>query len=152
MHLLHGAHGLGAATQRRADRRQRGVLARQPLLNPAVIVFLALVAPWEWVATRVAVGAALVVGGAALVARLTDRRVDPDDADAVAAVSPASGEGGAVRRFLTTLGRTSAVVVQEYLLVVLVGSFSGWLFPLGESAQSWGLLAPSPPCCSAPCS
>ena len=34
------------------------------------------------------------------------------------------------------------VVVAEHLLVVLVvGAFSGWLFPLGESVQSWGVLA-----------
>lgn len=27
------------------------------------------------------------------------------------------------------------------LVVLLVGTFSGWLFPLADSARSWGLLA-----------
>ena len=55
---------------------------------------------------------------------------DPEQDDAVG------------RRFARTLLRTSLVVVPGYLLVVLlVGTFSGWLFPLGESASSWGVLA-----------
>ncbi|MDQ4114703.1 MAG: permease [Actinomycetota bacterium] len=33
-----------------------------PLLNPAVIVFLALTLPWEYAAVRVAIGALVVVG------------------------------------------------------------------------------------------
>lgn len=134
-----------ASALRRSGVPTAGVVAYwlgNPLLNPAVIVFLALVAPWEWVVTRLVVGVALVVGGATLVARLTDRSVDPRAADAVAEVAPSAPEGSVLRRFSTTLARTSLVVVPEYLLVVLlVGSFSGWLFPLGESAQSWGVLA-----------
>ncbi|MDT7607640.1 MAG: uncharacterized protein QOG96_2143, partial [Pseudonocardiales bacterium] len=41
-----------------------------PLLNPAVLVFLVLVAPWQWVVTRALVGLLLVVGGAATVSWL----------------------------------------------------------------------------------
>lgn len=131
-----------ASALRRSGVPTAGVVAYwlgNPLLNPAVLVFLALVAPWEWVVTRAVVGAAVVVGGAVLVARATDGLVDPQTADAVAPLAP---EGSAVRRFATALARTALVVVPEYLLIVLlVGSFSGWLFPLGESAQSWGVLA-----------
>ncbi len=113
-----------------------------PLLNPAVLVFLVLVAPWEWAATRLLVGTALVVLGSTLVARLTDRRVPPSAAAAVAATVDAEPAGGRARRFASTLLRTSLVVVPEYVLVVaLVGTFSGWLFPLGDDARSWGVLA-----------
>ena len=105
-----------------------------PLLNPAVLVFLALVAPWQWTATRLVVGVLLVVGGSALVQRLADRSVVPAPA---AAVEPPPAPA-----FLPTFARLALVVVPEYLLVVLaVGVFSGWLFPLGESAASWGALA-----------
>ncbi len=134
-----------ASALRRSGAPTAGVVAYwlgNPLLNPAVVVFLALVAPWEWAATRVAVGLLLVVCGAALVARLAGDRVDPAAVAAVSQVTAAAPEGGTARRFATTLARTALVVVPEYLLVVLVvGSFSGWLFPLGDSAASWGVLA-----------
>ncbi|PPK92166.1 hypothetical protein CLV92_11627 [Kineococcus xinjiangensis] len=120
-----------------------------PLLNPAVLVFLLLVAPWQWAAVRAGVGALVVVGGSVLVARLTTPRLDPASAAAVVAAVPSAGDdardedpAGAAGRFARSLLRTSAVVVPEYAVVVFaVGCFSGWLFPLGQSAQSWGALA-----------
>ncbi len=130
-----------ASALRRSGVPTAGVVAywlSNPLLNPAVLVFLALVAPWEWVATRLAAGVLLAVGGALLVARLVGERVDA----AAAPVPIDEPEGGPGRRFVAALVRTSLVVVPEYLLVVvLVGTFSGWLFPLGESAALWGALA-----------
>jgi uncharacterized protein len=115
-----------------------------PLLNPAVLVFLALVAPWQWTLTRLLVGAVVVVGGAALVARLTERRTVP--ADDVAPAGPAPTEGGwlagAPRRLGRALLGLVVVLVPEYLAVVLlVGAFRGWLFPLGGSLLSAGVLA-----------
>ena len=47
-----------------------------PLLNPAVLIFLLLVAPWQWTTIRLVIGLLVVVGGAALVARLTEGRRD----------------------------------------------------------------------------
>ena len=106
-----------------------------PLLNPAVLVFLAFVAPWQWVAVRLVVGVLVVVGGSVAVARLSGTRT-------TAALAPATPAEDGPRRFLPVLARNSAVLVPEYLLVVFtVGAFAGWLFPLGESARSWGLLA-----------
>ena len=43
---------------------------REPYSLNAVLVFLLLVAPWQWTVTRLVVGAVVVVDGAALVARL----------------------------------------------------------------------------------
>jgi uncharacterized membrane protein YraQ (UPF0718 family) len=133
-----------ASALRRGGVPTAGVVAYwlgNPLLNPAVLVFLALVAPWPWVATRLVVGLLVVVGGSVLVARLTDERLPATAVDAVAATPETAGaehEGG-VRRFLPTLLRTAVVVAVEYAVVVFcVGAVSGWLFPLGGSAQSWG--------------
>ena len=115
-----------------------------PVLNPAVLVFLALVAPWPWVVTRFVVGAVLVVGVTALIARVTDRRRGDGEQ---AAVIPAAGEAGfslgaAPARFARTLARLTLTLVPEYFVVVLaLGTFRGWLFPLGASAAHWGLIA-----------
>ncbi|MGY1792344.1 permease [Geodermatophilus sp. SYSU D00525] len=112
-----------------------------PLLNPAVLVFLALVAPSQWTVTRLLVGALVVVGGAALVARLTDRRevpagvlpADPGPARSWAATAP--------ERFGRTLLRLLVTLVPEYLLVVLaVGAFRGWLVPLVDGSLGAGPL------------
>lgn len=92
-----------------------------PVLNPAVLVFLALVGPWEWVATRLVVGIVLVLGAAGLAARLVPAR------RAVPAVAVPTGddreeERPSPGRFLRSLARFSLTLVPEYLgLVFLVG-------------------------------
>lgn len=106
-----------------------------PLLNPAVLVFLLLVAPWQWTVTRLVVGVVVVVGGAVLVARLAERRA-PVTLPPVATDDPPPG----VRRYLRVLLRMSVTLVPEYLVVVmLLGAFRGWLLPLGSGLSS-GLL------------
>ncbi|MEV6842803.1 permease [Actinoplanes sp. NPDC051411] len=97
-----------------------------PLLNPAVIVFLLLVAPWQWTAVRLVVGALIVVAGAVVVAWLADGR--PDSVPA----TPAAHEGPppSLRRYLAALLRLALTLVPEYVVVVLlIGAFRGWLFP-----------------------
>ncbi len=132
-----------ATALRRSGAPTAGVVAYwlgNPLLNPAVLVFLVLVAPWQWAATRFVVGALLVVGGSALVARLAGDRVAASAVDEVASQHEEGRDEGP-RRFLPVLARMSAYLVPEYLVVVFaVGTFAGWLFPLGESARSWGVL------------
>jgi uncharacterized protein len=57
-----------AVTLRRSGVSTAAALAYwlgNPLLNPAVLVFLVFVAPWQWTATRVVVGVLIVVGGSA---------------------------------------------------------------------------------------
>src|SRR3712207_7708021 len=101
-----------------------------PLLNPAVLVFLLLVAPWEWTVTRLVVGVLVVVGGAALVARITDRRA-PASAVPAEEPAPAPGARSLVVRYGRTLARLSVTLVPEYLLVVmLIGGLRGWLLTL----------------------
>lgn len=47
-----------------------------PVLNPAVVVFLFLAAPWQFGAVRVVVGLALVLAGTVTVTWLADHRPD----------------------------------------------------------------------------
>jgi uncharacterized protein len=113
-----------------------------PLLNPAVLVFLVLVAPWEWTVTRVVVGLLVVVGGAALVARLVDGRQAPAELVDVPESEPVGSEwlARAPGRFGRALARTALVIVPEYLVIVLlVGALRGWLFPL-DAASGSGLV------------
>jgi uncharacterized membrane protein YraQ (UPF0718 family) len=116
-----------------------------PVLNPVVLVFMAVVLPWQFVTVRVVTGVLLVFGVTMLVARLagarqtvTDPAAQPED-DASAPDDPTSARDAA-RRFLRTLARLSAVLLPEYLIVVLLlGGLRGWLFPAG--AADWGVLA-----------
>jgi hypothetical protein len=131
-----------AATLRRTGVPTSAAVAYwlgNPLLNPAVLVFLLFVAPWQWTVTRLVMGVVLVVGGAALVARLTDGRR--------AAAAPETGSTGPrdtghpAARYARALGRLTVTVVPEYLVVVgLIGAFRGWLFPLGHGALHTGVL------------
>lgn len=94
-----------------------------PVLNPAVLVFLALVGPWEWAATRLVVGVGLVLGAAVLAARLVPgRRVDATAAD-TAPGGVGRDPGPSAGRFVRSLLRFTLTLVPEYLLLVaLVGA------------------------------
>jgi len=113
-----------------------------PLLNPAVLVFLFLACPWQWGVTRILVGALVVVGVGALVgARLADRRVDAE------AVLPDGGEPAAgwalVTAYLRSLLRLAVVLVPEYAVVVLLaGALSGWASGFDGFTERLGLLGP----------
>jgi uncharacterized membrane protein YraQ (UPF0718 family) len=95
-----------------------------PVLNPAVLVFLALVGPWQWAASRLVIGVALVLGAAFLAGRTR-----PDAG--VAELEPAGDGRGPAARFGRALVRFAVVLVPEYAVVVFaVGALGPWLFPL----------------------
>ena len=101
-----------------------------PLLNPAVIVFLALTLPARYAVVRVAVGLAVVIAGAALGARI--RPGSTVTAVLSASASDTTGEDVSWSRmpgrFVTALGRYLLILVPEYAVVVLLtGALSGWL-------------------------
>ncbi|OBI46961.1 permease [Mycobacterium colombiense] len=101
-----------------------------PLLNPAVIVFLCFVAPWQWTLTRVVVGLATVLAVAAAVALVT-----PADGSAppVTAAIDAPEPVGKGRRFGRALLGLCVVLLPEYaILVLLVGACRGWLLTLAQ--------------------
>jgi uncharacterized membrane protein YraQ (UPF0718 family) len=94
-----------------------------PVLNPAVLVFLVLIGPWQWAASRLVVGVALVLGAAFLAGRLRP-------AADVVELAPAPGEREPAARFLRALARFALVLVPEYAVVVFaVGALGPWLFP-----------------------
>ena len=110
-----------------------------PLLNPAVLVFLFFVAPWQWTLTRMLVGFATVVGAAALVGLVTRA---PGGDSTTSAIAAAGDERSAARprRFVRALLYLSLVLLPEYaILVLLVGAVRGWLLTLGQPAHH-GLL------------
>ena len=103
-----------------------------PLLNPAVLVFLACVAPWQWTVTRALVGAGTVVGGAALVSLVAGRREAPlPPKMEAAALQATADEPPAAVRFVKALLRLCLVLLPEYLVMVMViGAGRGWLLTL----------------------
>ncbi|WP_346622477.1 permease [Blastococcus montanus] len=118
-----------------------------PLLNPAVLAFLVLVAPWQWASTRLVVALFVVIGGAAVVGWLVEgRRVPTADVPEVLRLSAAENPVddawlvGAPARFGRALLKLGIVLVPEYLVVVfLLGAFRGWLFQV--DALGAGLFA-----------
>jgi uncharacterized membrane protein YraQ (UPF0718 family) len=135
-----------SASLRRTGAPTSSVLAYwvgNPTLNPAVLAFLAVVAPWQWAVTRLLVGIVLVFGVTALVARLTrGRDAATDPSPATLRTETDAPPRSAPRRFALTLGRLSVTLLPEYAVVVFaIGVFHGWLFPLGDNASHWGLLA-----------
>ncbi|MCV7408756.1 permease [Mycobacterium florentinum] len=108
-----------------------------PLLNPAVLVFLFFVAPWQWTLTRAVVGVVTVVGVAVAVGLVTGARAESGP---VAIAPPDDESGGAARRFVRCLLCLCLVLLPEYAIMVLVvGAFRGWLVTLTQPAHH-GLL------------
>ncbi|OBI33712.1 permease [Mycobacterium sp. E1386] len=111
-----------------------------PLLNPAVLVFLLFVAPWQWTLARVVVGVATVLGVGAAVGWLS-RPSDPDPTAPGAIPTPVDDRSaGTPRRFVRALLWLALFLLPEYaVLVLLVGAFRGYLLALGQPAHR-GLL------------
>lgn len=133
-----------AATLRRRGATSESALAfwvGNPVLNPAVLAFLALVAPWPWVATRLGVGLLLVFGVTVLVGRLAGSQAPLPVPPPVVANASADdpGAAAAARRFGVALLRFGVVLIPEYLLAVFaVGLVRGWLLPLNGHTVHWG--------------
>ncbi len=129
-----------AATLRRDGAPASAALAYwmgNPVLNPAVLAFMAVVAPWQWVVTRLVVGAVLVFGATIPVARLAPRGSSPS---AVEAPPVPFALAGAPARFLRTLARLFLTLLPLYFVVVFaLGLFRGWLFPIDASTAHWAV-------------
>lgn len=109
-----------------------------PTLNPAVLAFLLIVAPWQWAVTRLVAGALLVFVFTAVVARVSSDSPSPKLQQPVETGQLAS----APVRFGKSLLRLTVTLIPEYLVAVfLIGLLRGWLFPFDASGTHWGLLA-----------
>lgn len=111
-----------------------------PLLNPAVVAFLALTLPWRYAVVRVGLGLAVVLAAALVTARWGRSAVAPAPD---ARVTDASLRWSTMpARFARTLLRYLLVLVPEYALVVLLtGWLSGWLSDFGGLSHAAGPLA-----------
>ncbi|MHB1536188.1 MAG: permease [Acidimicrobiales bacterium] len=103
-----------------------------PVLNPATIVFMALVLGWRWAVLRIVVGVVLVLGLASLAQHIFGERDLPlaaEKAVAAAASRPTDDRPLGVRYF-STLGRLCLGLVPEYLVIVVgLGAARAFLFP-----------------------
>jgi hypothetical protein len=109
-----------------------------PLLNPAVLVFLFFVAPWQWTLTRMVVGMAAVVGVAASVGLVTRARGAAQPA--AEGIAAPDRESTAARRFVRALLGLCLVLLPEYAVMVLaLGAFRGWILTLTRLPHN-GLL------------
>lgn len=109
-----------------------------PLLNPAVLVFLALVLPWQYAAARAVVGVLVAVGATALIGRWLGGRTNAisDEPAEQPEVSELPG------RFLRSLARFTLVLVPEHLVMVfLMGLLSPWFAGLHGLEGRIGALA-----------
>ncbi|MDN5631704.1 permease [Kocuria sp.] len=110
-----------------------------PLLNPAVLMFLGLTMSWPFVTTRVAVGVLVVLIAAVLVSRRFST-VTVQTPEALPADPQSWGQ--MLGRFVKALGRYLVVLVPEYLLLVLlVGFFAGWLSDFAALSQHAGVFS-----------
>jgi uncharacterized membrane protein YraQ (UPF0718 family) len=136
-----------AVTMRKAGVPLPAALAfwlGNPVLNPAVLVFLALLAPPSWVLVRIGVGILLVLGFSALVGVVVARRgardADlPAARDAVQTADEPLAWREVPRLLLARFGRLAIVLVPEYLVVVFVVGLIG--APLGRLLGHGGALA-----------
>lgn len=114
-----------------------------PVLNPAVLVFLFFVAPWQLGAVRIVVGVLLVFVAVPLVVRLVGRGgTAVPDGVVPAPPEDAPGVADLPGRYLRSLARLALVLVPEYLVVVLLlGLVSGWLADFAGLDQRLGVLA-----------
>jgi uncharacterized protein len=110
-----------------------------PLLNPAVLVFLFFVAPWQWTLTRALVGVATVVGVAVAV-ELVTRSARADQPLSGAIVDSGHGTNGAASRWVRALLWLCLFLLPEYAVIVLaLGAFRGWLLTVSRLPHQ-GLL------------
>jgi uncharacterized protein len=97
-------------------------LLGNPMLNPATIVFMGFVLGWGWSALRVATAVPLVFGAAYLADRLAPGAADVVRTPEVSGAESleAQGEGNLFVRWAKVLARMVALLVPEYLVVVLL--------------------------------
>lgn len=95
-----------------------------PLLNPAVLIFLILVLPWQYVAVRIVFALLIAVGASALIGRWVTGR-----AEVVPEPEPSPPRMSSLpTRYLRSLSRFTLILVPEHLaLVFLIGLISPWL-------------------------
>ncbi len=109
-----------------------------PVLNPATIVFMGFVLGWNWAALRIVMGILLVAGAA----YIGNRWATGTEAAAALRVDlPTVPKGSRAARFFKALGRLTATLIPEYLLIVgALGAVRAFLFPAMGPALGGSVL------------
>ncbi|MFD1953602.1 permease [Paenibacillus thailandensis] len=101
-----------------------------PLLNPATLVFMAFVLPWQFTAIRLVLGVLLTFG----VSYIADRLTKSDSVPEMPLPSnqkDAGAKGPLVLRWLKSLGVMALQVVPVYILSVLIlSALESYMFPV----------------------
>jgi uncharacterized membrane protein YraQ (UPF0718 family) len=101
-----------------------------PALNPAVLVFLFFTLGWGWAALRFVLALVLVLGTAALAARLAPGRLSTSVDETRVEESSSARQHHWVLRWLRALVRLVVSLVPEYIVIVLaLGALRVFLFP-----------------------
>jgi uncharacterized membrane protein YraQ (UPF0718 family) len=97
-----------------------------PVLNPAVLVFIGLVLGWQWAALRLFVGVALVF----VIANLAARFVSTDWQPPGAAIRPDNAKRPLFLAWGDGFLRFAVRLVPEYVVLVFaLGMIRAWFFP-----------------------
>jgi uncharacterized membrane protein YraQ (UPF0718 family) len=118
-----------------------------PVLNPAVLVFLFLVAPWQFGVVRLIVGVAVVVGGTMLVTRLLEPKLPEGEPPLPPELrSPDPPDPVRLRefplRFARSLLQLAVILIPAYIVVIFVlGYLSGWLSDFSGLDARLGIVA-----------
>jgi uncharacterized membrane protein YraQ (UPF0718 family) len=118
-----------------------------PVLNPAVLVFLFLVAPWQFGVVRLVVGIAVVVCGTMLVTRLFEPKLPQGELPLPPELrSPEPPDPVRLRefplRFARSLLRLAVILIPAYVVVIFVlGYLSGWLSDFSGLDARLGIVA-----------
>lgn len=118
-----------------------------PVLNPAVLVFLFLVAPWQFGVVRIIVGTAVVVGGTMLATRLFEPKLPRSELRLPPELrSPESPDPDRLSqfplRFARSLLQLAVILVPAYAVVIFVlGYLSGWLSDFSGLDARLGIVA-----------
>lgn len=106
-----------------------------PVLNPAVLIFMTFVLSWKFTLLRVGFGLLLVFGVSYLANRFAPNAV-PAEVDRVVEKAEEGDGGPFFARWMKSLGTMALYVLPTYFLSVLVIALvRPWLFPLVADAS-----------------
>jgi uncharacterized membrane protein YraQ (UPF0718 family) len=112
-----------------------------PALNPAVLVFIAFVLPWQWVALRGVFGIVMVAAVAGVGRWLARSAADPPEPVQTGPATLDAPAGELPLRYLKALARLAITLIPEYVVIVfLLGALRGPLFPLADAALVSGAV------------
>lgn len=121
---------VGLRNQRASSGASIAILLANPVLNPAVLIFILAVLGWQFAVLRLAVGALLVLGTALIVQRYGSAREMDEvvERSALDTSDPTTG-GALLLAWLRALWNEARTMVPGYVVIVLLlGAARAWLF------------------------